>query len=498
MKADEIKNIPVEKFQFAKDHDYKHDKKLDTKPIGYFQDAWNRFSRNKGSVVAAIILLGLFLYAIIVPIVSRYDINFIDTYYTYALPKNNFFAKFGIWDGTSTMKGVNQATYDYYNAIPGALVEVKAEHETVVAGKTTTVYDIVVDSYYKVGWAEVYLTESELDAALAYEEETGVQLFYPLLDTSKIACKTYQSNQNAWFLTNAKGAAKYDANGDYENIYLTENSEAQGKYTSEDGYKYVQSKMNGTQYQTRVLYYEWYKYKHDGVEPEFYFGIDAYGKDIFTCLGVGARVSFMIGISVSIINFLLGTIYGAIEGYYGGKIDLIMERIAEILYDMPFIVVAVLFQMYFARSVGAIGALLFAYVTTGWIGTASTVRMQFYRFKGQEYVLAARTLGANDRRLMFKHIFPNALGTIVTRAVLMIPSAIFTESFLSYLGLINLSTSGLTSIGTLLSNGQASLSTYPHCIAFPAIFISLMMICFNMFGNGLRDAFNPSLRGSEG
>ena len=255
--------------------------------------------------------------------------------------------------------------------------------------------------------------------------------------------------------------------------------------------------MNGQQNQVRVLYYDWFTYKN-GEEPAFLFGVDGYGKDIFVCLGVGARVSFLIGISVSIINFILGTIWGAIEGYYGGRLDLIMERIAEILYDMPFIVVAVLFQMYFARKVGPIGALLFAYVTTGWIGTASTVRMQFYRFKGQEYVLAARTLGANDKRLMFKHIFPNALGTIVTRAVLMIPSAIFTESFLSYLGLINLSTSGVTSIGTLLSNGQSSLSTYPHCIAFPAIFISLMMICFNMFGNGLRDAFNPSLRGSEG
>ena len=134
---------------------------------------------------------------------------------------------------------------------------------------------------------------------------------------------------------------------------------------------------------------------------------------------------------------------------------------------------------------------------TGWVGIASTVRMQFYRFKGQEYVLAARTLGASDRRLIFKHIFPNALGTIITSSILTIPGVIFSESILSYLHIINLETSSLTSIGTMLSNGQGYLSTYPHIILFPAIFISLLEISFNLFGNGLRDAFNPSLRGAD-
>ena len=140
-------------------------------------------------------------------------------------------------------------------------------------------------------------------------------------------------------------------------------------------------------------------------------------------------------------------------------------------------------------------SLLFAFIATGWVSEAASVRMQFYRFKGQEYVLAARTLGAKDRRLIFKHIFPNALGTIITGAALTIPGVIFSESMLSYLHIINLETSSLTSIGTMLSNGQGYLSTYPHIILFPAIFISILEISFNLFGNGLRDAFNPSLRG---
>ena len=142
-------------------------------------------------------------------------------------------------------------------------------------------------------------------------------------------------------------------------------------------------------------------------------------------------------------------------------------------------------------------SLLFAFVLTGWIGMASTVRMQFYRFKGQEYVLASRTLGAKDTRIMFKHIFPNALGTIVTSSVLVIPGVIFQESTLTYLGIVNLESSTMTSVGTMLANGRDQLQTNPHIILFPALYVSLLMISFNLFGNGLRDAFNPSLRGTE-
>ena len=123
--------------------------------------------------------------------------------------------------------------------------------------------------------------------------------------------------------------------------------------------------------------------------------------------------------------------------------------------------------------------------------------MQFYRFKGQEYILAARTLGAGDMRLMFKHIFPNSLGTLITGSVLVIPGVIFSESSLTYLGIINLESSTMTSVGTMLANGKAYLSTDPYIIMFPALFISLLEISFNLFGNGLRDAFNPSLRGVE-
>ena len=142
--------------------------------------------------------------------------------------------------------------------------------------------------------------------------------------------------------------------------------------------------------------------------------------------------------------------------------------------------------------------LFIAFFMTGWIGMSATTRMQFYRFKNQEYVLAARTLGAKDRRLMFKHIFPNAIGTLVTSCALVIPSMIYSETNLSYLSIINLEAGNITSVGTMIAAGQRDMMIAPYVALFPSFFLALLMLSFNLFGNGLRDAFNPSLRGSEG
>ena len=221
------------------------------------------------------------------------------------------------------------------------------------------------------------------------------------------------------------------------------------------------------------------------------------GQDILTRLASAAQFSLVFAVCVSVINLSIGAVIGAIEGYYGGAIDMIMERFIDILSRVPFMVVATLFQLHLAAKVGPVISMLFAFVLTGWIGMAGTTRMQFYRYKGQEYVLAARVLGASDWRIMFRHIFPNSLGTIITSSVLVIPGVIFSESSLTYLGIVNLDSSTMTSVGTMLANGRQYLSSYPHIILFPAAFISLLMISFNLFGNGLRDAFNPSLRGAD-
>lgn len=236
-----------------------------------------------------------------------------------------------------------------------------------------------------------------------------------------------------------------------------------------------------------------------GSEPSFFLGSDGIGYDIAVRLAYGIRLSLILAICVSIINLIIGSIYGAIEGYYGGVVDMTMERITDVLGGIPTMVVITLFNIFLVETnkVSPAVSFIIAFIATGWIGTAGSVRTQFYRFKHREYVLAARTLGARDVRLMFKHIFPNSLGTIITSSVLVIPGVIFSETSLSYLGIIDLNGPNASSVGTMLSNGQQYLSTYPHVILWPAIIIALLMLCFNLFGNGLRDAFNPSLRGVD-
>jgi len=488
-------NIPAEKFKIVERNETIHDLKLDTKPIGYFKDAMIRFRKNKGSVVAACIIAILFLFAIIVPFVSNYSVAFKDAYYSTVLPKfSTKMDKNGFWDGTRT-EDLNQLGFDYYNSIGqesgrNAIVKIK---ETYV-GKGGTHYVVQMDSYYRLGYKYMNLTESQYLALQQYQNETGIQVMYPVAKKSEMISST---DSNWWFKTDEKGNAVYDANGDYINIYKTDGEDYYEslRIAGDDGsYKYAT--VNQTGYQVRVCYYDYFVYLN-GFEPVFVFGTNAYGQDLFVCLAVGARLSFLLAVSVSFINLAIGAIYGAIEGYYGGATDLMMERIADVLNGVPFIVVVTLFQLYCAKQAGPVLSLLFAFVLTGWLGTASRVRMQFYRFKGQEYVLAARTLGASDGRLIVRHIFPNSLGTIITGSVLVVPSVIFSESTLTYLGIVNLEASSITSIGTLLAGGEAYLSTFPHIIIFPAMFISLLMISFNMFGNGLRDAFNPSLRGAD-
>lgn len=478
---------PQEKFVFVQREEEIHDARFETKAVGYFGDAWIRFKKNKASVVAAVIIILLAIFAVFTPLFSTYDMAFTDTYYIYVLPKSSLLSKIGIWDGCSN-KTMNQQTYDYYDSM-GAIVEVQDSYEMMVNGRSNTYYDVVLDSYRAVGYVYINLTPSEYQAALDYQEDTGIQLFHPLINTEEVMQDTFKEDANYWFVHDAKGIAQRDADGAFVPIYKADEE-------SEDGLSYYSMKMGGSQYQVRVFYYDWFTYIN-GQEPCFLFGTDDLGHDILSRLASGARFSLLLSIIVSALNFVIGTIYGAIEGYYGGKLDLIMERIADVLYSVPYMVLFSLLQLRWGKDIGVVGALLLAFVLTGWIGVASTVRTQFYRFKGQEYVLAARTLGASDARLIARSILPNSLGTIVTSCVLMVPSVIFTESSLSYLGVLNLDSSTLTSVGTMLSNGQTALSTYPHAIFFPALFISLMMISFNLFGNGLRDALNPTLRGAE-
>ena len=174
-----------------------------------------------------------------------------------------------------------------------------------------------------------------------------------------------------------------------------------------------------------------YKLK-DAEDVYFWLGTDSIGRDLWTRLWRGSRISLFIGIMSVLINMFIGVVYGAVSGYYGGWVDMVMQRIIEIIGGIPSLVLIILFVMYLGAG---IVPFILAMILTGWIGMSRMIRAQFYKYKGQEYVLASRTMGAKDRTLIFRHILPNAIGPIITQATLAVPGAIFTESFLSYLGL---------------------------------------------------------------
>lgn len=515
------KNIPAEKFRFVNQDASIHDTKFDTKPIGYMHDAMRRFCKSKSAVVAAVIIALIILFALIMPLCTSYDSKFIDANYAKKGPRNLALSNIGIADGTVSRDcnertlmlyiGIGMAAEDYDGAGTVSSVQgMESYYQPFKKVNSTkkengnTVYNVKLETYYEVGFMYKQVQQSEYAKIVEWQNETGIQVLYPMIAENEYCLDT--ENANYWYKTGAKLAPiRVNADGTTSQIKYND-----GKFLLEDNYlrdsdgkpvyyKYYGggSSIDTAEYRVRVLYYNYYRYLN-GFEPEYIFGTDSQGYDLALRMANGIRLSLIVALAVSVINLILGAIYGALEGYYGGKVDLILERVADILSGLPFIVLATLFQLHLAAKWGVVPSLLFAFVLTGWIGMASRVRTQFYRYKNQEYVLAARTLGAKDRRIIWKHIFPNALGTIITSAALVIPSVIFSESMLSFLGIVNLGGAETTSLGTLLSDASSIWTLYPHLMIFPAIVISLLMICFNLFGNGLRDAFNPSLRGSEG
>lgn len=544
-----INSIPQEMFEMVHEGERIGDVKLDTKPVGYFRDAWHRFKKNKASVAAACIILVIALFAIIALFCAKFEMSEADGYYAKTRPKVDAFSNTnsGFWDGTYTSEQSDNGYIYYWSIAMGAMDKngtgniswedaenfelnpvrkVLKTYEQSVAGagkKTQQFQKLRLDSYYELGFIYIEgITPQEYQNILSWQESTGITVLYPMIDEwNSDAFDPFNKNTpiaaNMWYAHDSR-QNPLDANGKIMTLEqvrqkgLTPNyvmkvkedengvaiTDEHGDYVYEVSY-FTRVGSTGN-YKIRVLYYNYYQYLN-GHTPSHAFGADSQGYDIFIRLAKGIRLSLLLAVCVSIINLTIGAIYGAIEGYYGGAVDMIMERVTDVLSGVPFIVLTSLFKLHFVDTgrTSAIGGLLFVFVLTGWIGTAYSVRMQFYRFKGQEYILAARTLGAKDARLMFRHIFPNSLGTLITSSVLVIPSVIFSETSLAYLGIINFNGLDMTSLGTMLNNGKlAGIDRFPHIIFFPALVISLLMISFNLFGNGLRDAFNPSLRGSEG
>ena len=227
----------------------------------------------------------------------------------------------------------------------------------------------------------------------------------------------------------------------------------------------------------------------------FVFGTDGVGRDMWCRIWSGLGLSMLIGLAVGIFSIVFGICWGAVCGYYGGLIDIIMERFTDILVNVPSMIILTLLNLHMGTSgKGSVLVFILALIMTSWVGIASRTRIQFYRYKNREYVLASRTMGAKDRRLIFKHILPNGIGPLVNSAVAIIPASMRFETSMSYLGIASMSEN---SIGQIISSAS-DFVTKPeaYLLLIPSIIFSIIMVSFSVMGLGLRDALNPSLRGS--
>ncbi|MBO8128629.1 MAG: ABC transporter permease [Peptococcaceae bacterium] len=220
-----------------------------------------------------------------------------------------------------------------------------------------------------------------------------------------------------------------------------------------------------------------------------WFGTDNLGRDLFTRVLYGARISLAIGFITSFISLGIGVTYGAISGFFGGRVDAFMMRIVDILYGLPFLLYVILLLVIMGPGLGPI---FIALGIVYWLNMARIVRGEILSLKEREFVLAARTIGVSPKRIIMRHLVPNAMGPIIVTMTLVIPEAIFSEAFLSYIGLGV--SAPVASWGVLASDGYTAIRTYPWQLFFPAAFISITMLAFNFLGDGLRDALDPRMR----
>ncbi|MCE3202562.1 ABC transporter permease [Paenibacillus sonchi] len=222
---------------------------------------------------------------------------------------------------------------------------------------------------------------------------------------------------------------------------------------------------------------------------DHWFGTDDLGRDIFVRTWYGARISLIVGLAAAAIDLFIGVIYGGIMGFFGGRVDNVMNKISEILYSIPYLLVVILLLVVMEPSLGTI---ILALTITGWITMSWIVRGEIMQLKNREFVLASRSMGAGSKRLLFRHLLPNAVGPIIVTITLSVPNAIFAEAFLSFLGLGV--QAPIASLGSMINDSLTGWLYYPWRFLFPAILISLTMLSFNIFGDGLRDALDPKLK----
>jgi len=402
--------------------------------VSYWKDAWRRLKKNVVAMVALGVIIFLVLFAFVGPYLVPYGYDQFN-------------------------KGAENLHPTHYTLEDTQKLDAELVARTSAGGTKS---------------AEEMIAEAEAEAAAKGEKLTSV-------DIAKIKAKAKVAAQNA-----QKQNEEVDVNSLRKGLGIKKHLFG---YSTDE----LQRKANG-----------------EKVFPHI-FGTDMYGRDILVRVMYGARVSMSVGICAAFLVLVIGATYGAISGYCGGKVDAVMQRIVEVIYAVPEMLVVLLIAT-------ALKPILTDYINTGssplksfvsvlgpnlismfiafgmlyWVTMSRIIRGQVLQLKQQEYVTAARALGASGKRIILRHLIPNCIGQIVVTTCLQIPSAIFLESFLSYLG-VGVS-APLPSLGSMATDALSGMYTYTYRLIIPSVILSIMILAFNLFGDGLRDALDPKLK----
>ena len=396
--------------------------------LTYWQDAWRRLKKNKLAMIGLVGIIFIVLFGLVGPYFT--DVSYSD--------QQN----------------------DYKNLPPLLSVyELSDELAVYVSGDYNM---FAVDNDGKL----VHLEEIE---------KTSTALNYNFSGAVMSPSEKKKAQQEAQ--EDASTHVKYYAYGD-EEIVLDYSQKVLTEPTEDYDFKITYGEYEATQ-TTRTVF-----------NKRFPFGTDVLGRDLLTRVMYGARISLLVALVATLVNFIIGVVYGAIAGFEGGRTDNIMMRIVDIINSIPLMLYIILLMVLVGNK--GIWTIILAIGTVYWVNMARLVRGQTLSLKEQEYVLAARALGVSKANIIRKHLIPNAMGPIIISMTMMIPSAVFTESFLSFIGLGV--SAPMASWGTLANNALPALLTYPYQLFFPAMAIAITMLAFNFLGNGLRDALDPRLR----
>ncbi len=426
----------------------KDSEKIEKPSLTFLQDGWRRLKKNKTAMVSMVLILLLILGAILIPYFWPYS------YEEQTLTLSNtppFLDIYPLNDDANNICIFITQSYDVIEVTPdGELLQLlQPDYKDVIGRKST--YDLngkqlVIDySLYTQALKEYNALEkkygedgsvsvSEADYLTSYFGEDAADTTVSVLEAKNILEEKID-----------KCSITYDGNK------LTESKSVHNK--------------------------------------TFVLGSDSLGRDLFIRVVYGARVSLTVGVVAALVNFLIGVFYGCFSGYKGGNVDTVMMRIVDVIDSVPMTLYVILIMVIIGSGMASI---ILALGLTYWVRMARIVRGQVLSLKNSEFVLAARTLGASTSRIFVKHLIPNMMGTIMVAIAMQIPNAIFTEAFLSFIGLGV--SAPMASWGTLCNDALASIYVYPYQLLIPAVAISVTILALNLFSDGLRDAFDPKQR----